>query len=690
MRWTLVVVLLILASRVAGAPTGRGIRVAVFDTGLAGNHTHIPAPKERINWTNERTLDDAVGHGSLVTSIIAGRNEACPGLAPDVELHIMRVFTARHVSYTSWFLDAFNYVLKHRIHIVNLSTGGPDFADQPFIDKIQELAAQGVVVVSAVGNDGPHYGTHNNPADQLEVIGVGALDASGQHVAPFSARGMTLWELNSGGYGRVKPDILAPGDDVLGALAYGDGCRRSSGTSFASPFVAGAVALLAEQNPNWVNPASMKQLLLETADRLPGYHIYEQGAGKMNITRALGVRFQPHISAFPESLNLTDCPYMWPHCDQPLYCSSMPILINVTLLNSREVYAPIVDAVFVPKDGNLLLLEVTLTHGGAIWPWVGWLGVSIQARFPEAAKFDGVVEGSIAVRVDDHPVLKIPLAVRLIPTPPREKRLLWDQHHSLNYPVRYIPRDSLSSGQQLFDMRGDHPHTNFQALYRYVRQQGYFLEVLNDSWLSFQAQNYAALLLVDPEAEISWYETEKLHEDINQRGLSLLVAAEWHHKGMIRKLQFYDENSRQWWFPYTGGCNVGDLNRLLDHFGVELSGWAVLEGQIDSAAKLRYSSGTKITRFPSGGYLLRQLGLSDQYVDGRRTDAAVLGWFSPSTRNSGRLFVMGDSDCLEVGDCLDSVLGPVLGYLTNPSKHPVPFEGLAPLPSDFVEQHNEE
>ena len=62
------------------------------------------------------------------------------------------------VSYTSWFLDAFNYAILKKINVLNLSIGGPDFMDHPFVDKVWELTANKVIMVSAIGNDGPLYG----------------------------------------------------------------------------------------------------------------------------------------------------------------------------------------------------------------------------------------------------------------------------------------------------------------------------------------------------------------------------------------------------------------------------------------------------------------------------------------------------------------------------------------------------
>ena len=82
----------------------------------------------------------------------------------------------------------------------------------------------------------------NNPADQMDVIGVGGINWEDQ-IARFSSRGMTTWELPFG-YGRVKPDLVTYGSGVRGS-ALKSGCRTLSGTSVASPVVAGAVALLA-------------------------------------------------------------------------------------------------------------------------------------------------------------------------------------------------------------------------------------------------------------------------------------------------------------------------------------------------------------------------------------------------------------------------------------------------------------
>lgn len=72
--------------------TGKGVKVAIFDTGLRANHPHFKNVVDITNWTDEQTSDDSLGHGTFVAGVIASSKE-CFGLAPDIDIHIFRVFT---------------------------------------------------------------------------------------------------------------------------------------------------------------------------------------------------------------------------------------------------------------------------------------------------------------------------------------------------------------------------------------------------------------------------------------------------------------------------------------------------------------------------------------------------------------------------------------------------------------------
>lgn len=354
--------------------------------------------------------DDVLGHGSFVAGVIASSQE-CLGFAPDAELYIFRVFTNQQVSYTSWFLDAFNYAIHKKINILNLSIGGPDFLDMPFVEKVWELSANGVIMISAIGNDGPLYGTLNNPADQSDVIGVGGLDVDG-NVAHFSSRGMTTWELPRG-YGRVKPDIVTHGHMVSGSHKE-SGCKTLSGTSVASPVVAGAVTLLASIiNPavrwNIINPASMKQALIEAATPVPNANIFEQGQGKLNLLGAFNilVQYTPRASFVPSSLDLTDCPRMWPFCTQPLYFGAMPLIFNVTILNGMGVSGQIVGSPVWQPNSNSggVHLDVSFTYAEILWPWSGYLALHLTVK-DTAIDYTGKAEGVVLLNILSPPQVK--------------------------------------------------------------------------------------------------------------------------------------------------------------------------------------------------------------------------------------------------------------------------------------------
>jgi membrane-bound transcription factor site-1 protease len=166
------------------------------------------------------------------------------------------------------------------------------------------------------------------------------------------------------------------------------------------------VALLASTVPEatrWsvLNPASMKQALIEGAARLRGRGLYEQGAGRVDMIAAKGILddYSPRASLFPAKLNFTDCPYMWPHCEQPLYAFRMPLAFNATVLNGlgasgRFARAPRFEA--ANEAGQLL--EVSFTHAEVLWPWSGWLGI-----FVEVGRTAGAPRGGAAGGIFHHP-----------------------------------------------------------------------------------------------------------------------------------------------------------------------------------------------------------------------------------------------------------------------------------------------
>ncbi|XP_023637688.1 subtilisin-like protease SBT6.1 isoform X2 [Capsella rubella] len=647
----------------------------------------------------------AMGHLLPVLLLVKIRNVlVLPQTRKSMLFDCSQITSLLQISYTSWFLDAFNYAIATNMDVLNLSIGGPDYLDLPFVEKVWEITASNIIMVSAIGNDGPLYGTLNNPADQSDVIGVGGIDYD-DHIASFSSRGMSTWEIPHG-YGRVKPDVVAYGRDIIGSK-ISTGCKSLSGTSVASPVVAGIVCLLVSVIPearrkDLLNPASMKQALVEGAAKLTGPNMYEQGAGRVDLLESYEIlkSYHPRASIFPSILDYNDCPYSWPFCRQPLYAGAMPVIFNTTILNGMGVIGYIESPpTWHPANEEGNLLSIHFKYPNIIWPWTGYLAVHMQIK-EEGAQFTGQIEGNITVKIyspaspgESGPrrsTCSLQLKLKVIPTPPRAKRILWDQFHSIKYPPGYIPRDSLDVRNDILDWHGDHLHTNFHIMYNMLRDAGYYIETLGSPLTCFDAQQYGTLLMVDLEDDYFPEEIEKLRDDVINTGLGLIVFAEWYNVDTMVKMRFFDDNTRSWWTPVTGGANIPALNNLLASFGIAF-GDKILNGDFSiDGEQSRYASGTNIVRFPAGGFL-HTFPLLDSSESGAtqnllqtgssKEDPAVLGLLEIG---EGRVGVYGDSNCLDSSHMVTNcywLLKKMLQFSSSNIKDPVLF-------SKFVKRYS--
>jgi subtilisin family serine protease len=154
-------------------------------------------------------------------------------------------------------------------HVINNSWGCPHIEGcdpGAFLHAIQALRAAGVFVVASAGNDGPACNTLNTPPPiYAEAFAVGAVDRSG-NLAFFSSIG----PVTADGSNRVKPDILAPGVEVLSALP-GSSYGSYSGTSMAGPHVVGVVALMWSANPDLIGDIDRtEEIIIQTAQPYTG------------------------------------------------------------------------------------------------------------------------------------------------------------------------------------------------------------------------------------------------------------------------------------------------------------------------------------------------------------------------------------------------------------------------------------
>jgi serine protease AprX len=306
--------------------TGRGVGIAVIDTGLDATHADLPYGSKVVQNVKVQVgffgsggvfveglpvTDTTSGHGTHVASILGGSGATLggpyTGVAPGS--HLVGLGAGEAFIMLS-AIEAFDWVLANgptygiRIISNSYATDGPFSPDAPINVATKRAHDAGMVVVFAAGNQGPGPNTLNPYCVAPWVICVAAGHKDGRTLADFSSRGVA-------GDSLYHPTITAPGVDVIAARAKtgvwfnqtiaSDQARIGadavsymivSGTSQATPHVSGTIALMLEANPA-LTPDQVKAILRSSATPMPGYAEYQVGAGYLNAYQALRAVLNP-------------------------------------------------------------------------------------------------------------------------------------------------------------------------------------------------------------------------------------------------------------------------------------------------------------------------------------------------------------------------------------------------------------
>ena len=377
------------AARAAGLD-GAGATVAVIDTGIDVTH---PDLADRVtaqqNFTDDGTSRDLVGHGTHVASTIAGTGAASAGryagVAPAARLLDGKV-CVEYGCAESWILAGMSWAAaEQQADVINMSLGG---YDSPGIDPLEEavntLTAQhGSLFVISAGNDGPSAKTLGSPGTADAALTVGAVDKNDE-LAEFSSRGPRV------GDGGLKPDITAPGVAITAArgadAVFGEpsaAYAAISGTSMAAPHVAGAAALLAQQHPTW-SAERLKSTLMGSAKPQANLTVYEQGAGRLDVARAV----TQTVSASPASVSFGT--QQWPHDDD------VPVTKTVTYSNSgtTDVTLDVTATASYASGGAAPAGLLTVTPSAVTVPAGGAASVDVKVDSSVSGP-DGLIGGVI-------------------------------------------------------------------------------------------------------------------------------------------------------------------------------------------------------------------------------------------------------------------------------------------------------
>ncbi|MFF9373204.1 S8 family serine peptidase [Streptomyces griseoluteus] len=294
----------------AGGDTGQGVDVAVLDTGIDAAHPDFAG---RIaasqSFVPGQDVTDRHGHGTHVASTVAGTGAASggkeKGVAPGASLTIGKVLDNDGSGQDSWILAGMEWAARDQhAKVISMSLGGaPSDGTDPLSLAVNRLSEEtGALFVVAAGNSGPEPFTVGAPGAADAALTVGAVNGPGKGVdqlAEFSSRGPRV------GDNAIKPDLTAPGVNILAARSQyapqGEGAYQSmSGTSMATPHVAGAAALLAAKHPDWKGQQLKDALVSSTASTRQASP-YQGGSGRLDIAAAVRATVVASGSAFAQA-----------------------------------------------------------------------------------------------------------------------------------------------------------------------------------------------------------------------------------------------------------------------------------------------------------------------------------------------------------------------------------------------------
>lgn len=280
--------------------TGKGVKVGILDTGIDPRHPDLSGKLLQFkDFTSAQSKDpsDGHGHGTHVAGTIAGSGTSGTsiGIAPQASLIIGKIFDSRGgstdeqiVAGMQWMADPDgNPDTNDFPQLVSNSWGDSDgYADKDpkdmlFCQITSNWVKLGILPVFAAGNDGPSGGTVGTPGGCPMTLTVGATDAR-DNLAIFSSRGPAKWKTGN----LMKPDLSAPGVDVVSSKP-GGGYQRMSGTSMATPHVAGVMAILFQAAPQMTVDQAVRSVVAGVQDLGDTGTDVNFGAGRIDVLKSV-------------------------------------------------------------------------------------------------------------------------------------------------------------------------------------------------------------------------------------------------------------------------------------------------------------------------------------------------------------------------------------------------------------------
>lgn len=278
---------------------GEGINVAFIDTGISP-HCDFMLGDNRIKFfkdfiENKEEAYDDNGHGTFVCGVCSGNGYLSKfkfsGIAPKSNIFALKALNKNGEATANKILDAMEWVFnnhkKEKIKIVCMSFGSePIGLNDPIMQGANALWQDGVVVVAAAGNSGPKENTIKSPGISPEIITVGGFDDNRFDDKSFNKDFFEMANFSSRGpaFRHFKPDVVAPSVDIT-SCGLKEFYTKLSGTSVATPMVAGFICLMLEKYPK-LTPREVKMRLLQSCSSI-GFDANSEGYGVPNLRKIL-------------------------------------------------------------------------------------------------------------------------------------------------------------------------------------------------------------------------------------------------------------------------------------------------------------------------------------------------------------------------------------------------------------------
>ncbi len=539
---------------------GSGVTVAVIDSGVDPDHPDLAGRiigfKDYIGDSEDLDPIDGIdayddnGHGTACAWLVAGSgvesNGTFSGMAPGADLLIIKVLDSTGAGDDSKIAQGINFARDNGADIISLSLGGTwidGLFAEPSAAACKNAVEAGVIVMVAAGNSGPAAYTITSPGITEEVITVGS-SVRNTSVVTFSSRGPVVRDVTSPNGVFPKPDILAPGREVVSGrasgvnpfeypvydfLEYGASYTSWSGTSASCPQIAGLAALLLNKHGS-VDPIVMKAALMISATDI-GEDPMAQGWGLANASKAS----EYLVPASPEITILSPNRY-------PTLPGGSSIMIvgedrepsNITIISTHNVGLCDIEITgnvsqFLQLNDESVLVDVGYNYFS--------LGIEMPSNI--AIADIGLYSGELSIKSGASSIATMNLEILL--TTYGGGLLVDMTHHELAYP----------------NADPDYPD-QYRYFQQYLKEQGmilsefgvpnpYVIERISESDLD----TIEVFMIMDTELSYTTTEIEAIHDFVENGGTLLILS------------EFYNST--------TGQASFGleTYNDILEPFGIQ-------------------------------------------------------------------------------------------------------------------------